>query len=123
MLEQRTSWEIFLLFFFTLVLPLSPAPAAVNVMIGVNDPSGLHTTHPPHSDVHRGCHPHNVNKQERDPFLPTVTQTWNPAPSNPLFPPPLQGESSTRSAVFHILSDSCEEKKEACEKSNSLKLM
>ena len=48
------------------------------------------------------CHPHNANKQERDPFLPTVTQTWNPTP-----PPssPLRGESSTPSAAFHILSD------------------
>ena len=55
------------------------------------------------------CHPHNANKQERDPFLPTVTQTWNPTP--PLPPrsegnPPLHRRHSTSCPT-----DSCEERK------------
>lgn len=36
--------------------------------------------HPPPRRRRCCCHPHNANKQERDPFLPTVTQTWNPTP-------------------------------------------
>ncbi|KAF3857857.1 hypothetical protein F7725_011058 [Dissostichus mawsoni] len=49
-----------------------PAPAAVNVMIGGNDPIGPCTTHNPHPppsppDLHRGCHPIMRNKQERYP--------------------------------------------------------
>lgn len=93
--------------FPSLVLPHGPAPAAVNVMREMTDPMGPLNDPPPVQSPPRLPF-HNADKQERDPFLPSLTQTWKPAPPAP--PPsfPLQGESSTQS-TFHILSDSCKE--------------
>lgn len=91
--------------FPSLVLRHGPAPAAVNVMRETNDPMGLLSDPPPDQSTLR-LPSHNADKQERDPFLPSLTQSWKPAPPSPSFP--LQGESSTQS-TFHILSDSCKE--------------